>query len=387
MRYKRLGRTNLELSVISFGGLALFFQEAEKATALIEAALDEGINYIDCDEAGNQFVPALVYEDTRNKLGPVLKRRRNELKVGIKCMFAKKEDVARDIDKALEYIFKGTGKEKIDIFHLAHVDVDEKLDLLLSPAGGLAAVAEARQQGKLDHVLVASHNPKVLLRALKTDQFDVAEFPFTIIEQDYLKEVVPYCREHDIGTIAMKPLGGGQLTQRADLCIRWIMNYDVDIIIPGMKTMEELKQNIQPGHKYVPLSAEELRKQKQNQIGMAIGATLIFLLLIAFFVFLFVAPAETTARVRDIFIIVMAFESLLIGMVLVVLIVQIAKLTNLLQHEIKPILDSTNETVSTLRGTTQFLSDNLVEPVIKLNEYAAALRQLLTVLGLLRKQD
>jgi uncharacterized protein len=263
MRYKRLGRTNLELSVISFGGLALFFQEAEKATALIEAALDEGINYIDCDEAGNQFVPALVYEDTRNKLGPVLKKRRNELVVGIKCMFAKKEDVARDIDKALEYIFKGTGKERIDIFHLAHVDVDEKLDLLLSPAGGLAAVEEARQQGKLDHVLVASHNPKVLMRALKTDWFDVAEFPFTIIEQDYLKEVVPYCREHDIGTIAMKPLGGGQLTQRADLCIRWIMNHAVDIIIPGMKTMEELKQNIQPGHQYVPLSADELKELEE----------------------------------------------------------------------------------------------------------------------------
>jgi hypothetical protein len=57
----------------------------------------------------------------------------------------------------------------------------------------------------------------------------------------------------------------------------------------------------------------------------------------------------------------------------------------LLQNEIRPIVESTNETVSNLRGTTAFLSDNLVEPVIKANEYAAGFRQLLIVLGLARR--
>jgi predicted PurR-regulated permease PerM len=96
--------------------------------------------------------------------------------------------------------------------------------------------------------------------------------------------------------------------------------------------------------------------------------------------------AEDVSRIRDVFIIIMALESLLIGAVLVVLIVQIARLTNLLQNEIKPILDSTNETVSTLRGTTEFLSDNLVQPVIKLNEYIAAIQKLLELLGVGRRK-
>jgi hypothetical protein len=103
-------------------------------------------------------------------------------------------------------------------------------------------------------------------------------------------------------------------------------------------------------------------------------------------VFLFRAPLDTTAHIRDIFIIFMAFESLLLGFVLITLIVQLARLTNLLQNEIKPILKSTNETVSTLRGTTAFLSDNLVEPVIKINEYVAALQQITQLLGLGRKK-
>ena len=78
----------------------------------------------------------------------------------------------------------------------------------------------------------------------------------------------------------------------------------------------------------------------------------------------------------------MALETLFLGFVLVILIVQLARLINLLQNEIKPILDSTNETVSTLRGTATFLSENLTEPIVKLNSYVAALNKLVEALGL-----
>lgn len=258
MQYKRLGRTNLNISEIAYGGLALFYVETDTAIALLNRAIDLGINYVDCDEARNQFIPDKVYEDTRDKLGQVLKTRRHEVYVGIKCMFAKKDDVARDIDRALEYVFKGTGREIIDLFHIAHVDVQDKLDLLLSPQGGLAAVAEARREGKIGHTLVASHNPTVLLQALKTDLFDVAEFPFTIIEDEYMQEVIPYCHEHDIGTIIMKPIGGGHLAPCAHLSLRWIRQQPVDIIIPGMKTMDELTGNIDAVVNGGPLSPDEL---------------------------------------------------------------------------------------------------------------------------------
>ena len=88
-------------------------------------------------------------------------------------------------------------------------------------------------------------------------------------------------------------------------------------------------------------------------------------------------PGTPTDKIRDIFIIFMALESLVIGVVLVILVVQIAILINLLQTEIKPILNSTNETVNNLKGTASFLSDHLIEPVIKLNEYLAGVKRLL----------
>ncbi|HPC07106.1 MAG TPA: hypothetical protein PLI60_10350, partial [Anaerolineaceae bacterium] len=72
--------------------------------------------------------------------------------------------------------------------------------------------------------------------------------------------------------------------------------------------------------------------------------------------------------------------SLIIGAAMIVLVIQLAILTNLIQNEIKPILDATSQTVNTLKGTTAFLSDNVVEPVIKLNEYMAGFKKLLDLL-------
>jgi hypothetical protein len=95
-------------------------------------------------------------------------------------------------------------------------------------------------------------------------------------------------------------------------------------------------------------------------------------------IFLLRADAATAGKIRDIFIIFMAFESILIGAALVILAIQLAVLINLLQNEIKPILDTTTEAISTIRGTANFMSANLVEPVIKLNEYVAALRKIVS---------
>ena len=89
---------------------------------------------------------------------------------------------------------------------------------------------------------------------------------------------------------------------------------------------------------------------------------------------------EQTETIRDVVIVFMAAEALLIGLALVLLIVQLARLTALIQNEIRPILMSTQETLDTVRGTTAFLGNNLVDPVIKANSSLAAVRRALDLL-------
>ena len=86
------------------------------------------------------------------------------------------------------------------------------------------------------------------------------------------------------------------------------------------------------------------------------------------------------ASVRDLAIILLALESLVIGVVLVVLILEIRNLAKLLREEIKPILDSADETARTVRGTTSFVSETLVNPMIRASSVAAGVVQALRIL-------
>jgi hypothetical protein len=141
---------------------------------------------------------------------------------------------------------------------------------------------------------------------------------------------------------------------------------------------EELSKN-------TPAENEEFDKKKESaQRNLLIGAIVFVLLIVGGIVAAVIGllnPNTPTERIRDIFIIFMAFESLVIGAALVILILQISALINLLQNEIKPILDATNETIHTLRGTTAFLSENMAEPVIKLNSSLAGFQRVLEMFG------
>jgi hypothetical protein len=83
---------------------------------------------------------------------------------------------------------------------------------------------------------------------------------------------------------------------------------------------------------------------------------------------------EITATIRDVAIIVLAVESIVIGILLAFLSLQVYLLVRLIRDEIKPMLDSTNETVNTVRGTTVFVSETVVSPVIKGLSYLSALQ-------------
>lgn len=138
--------------------------------------------------------------------------------------------------------------------------------------------------------------------------------------------------------------------------------------------MEENRPVSQPSTTYIP-PEQPVASSKKAPIGLIVGIILVLAVIVTGTVLLLRADNDTTARVRDVFIIFMALESLVIGVALVILIVQLATLINLLNNEVRPIIHSTNETVNTIKGTVTFLSDNLSEPVIKLNEYIAGIQK------------
>ena len=88
-----------------------------------------------------------------------------------------------------------------------------------------------------------------------------------------------------------------------------------------------------------------------------------------------------TAYMRDIAIIIIAVQSIVIGALIAVLILQVWRLIKMVQTEIKPMIDDMQDTIGTVRGTTAFVSDNIVQPVAKTGGYMAGMRTAVKVLG------
>jgi hypothetical protein len=139
-----------------------------------------------------------------------------------------------------------------------------------------------------------------------------------------------------------------------------------------------------PSPEVLAAQLEQDKKIKRIVTWVIIGVV-VLLALLGLAIYYLLQPASPTDRIRDVFIIVVALESLVIGVALIVLIVQLASLINLLQNEVRPILHATSDTVNTLRGTAEFLGENVVEPVIKLNGYLAGMQRMLELMGIRRK--
>ncbi|HFD39641.1 MAG TPA: hypothetical protein ENJ31_07335 [Anaerolineae bacterium] len=128
-----------------------------------------------------------------------------------------------------------------------------------------------------------------------------------------------------------------------------------------------------------PLPAPEDRRDTRRTVMIVVIALVVFAILIAAFYGLATHPVAT-AILRDIAIIVLALVTIVIGAFLAILIFQLQSLIALLRDEIQPILESANETANTVRGTTTFVTEAMVSPVISAASYIAAIRQTLRVL-------
>ncbi len=129
----------------------------------------------------------------------------------------------------------------------------------------------------------------------------------------------------------------------------------------------------------VKIPIEETSNKRLIPTLYIIMGVILILALTGLFIWGVLWLAQTQAplveAVRDIFIIALALTSCLFGVVLLILLVMVVRLINMLEFEIKPILEKTNETVGMVRGTTVFVSQNIVKPVTTANSYIAGIRR------------
>jgi len=251
LQKRRLGRTDLMVSVVGFGGLILPRISHAEAVLVVNRALDLGVNFIDT---------AKSYGDSEEKVGEAIAGRQSDCIITSKSLANDKESLLADIDLGLERL----KIDKIDVYQLHNVSSPERLEKALAPGGLLEGLREAQAAGKIGFTAFSGHKKDILVEAIKTNEFDVAQMPINVVDMDTWSDVLPLAVERDIGIISMKALAGGALTdispEITSLALRYAVQQNISTAVVGMGSLEEVEQNAKAGISYQRLSELEHEK-------------------------------------------------------------------------------------------------------------------------------
>ena len=239
-----LGKTDMEVAVVGFGGIpiqGLSFDEAER---VLRRALDRGINFFDS---------ARAYTDSEEKMGRALAAHRDRFFLASKALSRTVGKMAAEFEASLRNLRTGM----IDLYQVHSVGSLEQLEKILGPGGAYEALAAAREAGKIRYIGITGHSRSVLVKAIDTGLFDTVQFPYNPIEVEWRDDVIPAAREAGIGTIGMKPLAGGAL-HNAAAAIRFTLTSGIDLSIPGMDSVEQVDVNTAAAEPLVPPADVEL---------------------------------------------------------------------------------------------------------------------------------
>ncbi len=248
MKKRRLGKTNLQVSVMGFGGIPIMKLSMKEGKRLVEEALNAGINFLDTAQG---------YGDSEIKIGEGIKEKRKE------CILATKSP-CRTAEQAISHVKKALRRMKtdyIDLYQIHHVTKPQELEKVLAPQGALQGLIQLKKENKIRHIGITGHNPDLLQKALEqSHHLETVQFPFNIIEDGSdERALLKTAKKLEVGIIIMKPLAGGVISE-PELSLRWILQQGIDTVIPGMILLSEVKANVKVGDKPHSLSPQELSR-------------------------------------------------------------------------------------------------------------------------------
>jgi len=262
---RTLGRTNVPVSLLGLGMAPLGSGKtsAAQAEAVVRAALDQGVTYIDVSPD---------YGDAEDKLKPVFADAKTRANVFLVTKVNPQEPTAEGIQRQIERSLKRMGVERIDAVHIHNLG-DWDMTALTAPGGALAGLKEARRRGLVRFLGTSGHmRPARFVTALETGDIDLTMNALNFADRhtyDFEGLVLPAARKHGTAVVAMKVLGGAQgwrydgqtpgtLAQYHERAIRYSLGLPgVRVAVVGMSTVDEVAQAAKVARAYRPLSAAE----------------------------------------------------------------------------------------------------------------------------------
>lgn len=184
-------------------------QDDAASIASVHQALDAGVNWIDT---------AAIYGHghAERVVGKAIQDRRDDVLIATKCgrvwegesreigKSLRRESVHREVDVSLQRL----GIDCIDLYQIHWPEPDEEIE------EGWGAVAELVEAGKIRYAGVSNFNMEQLKRIQPIHPVTSLQPPYSMLRREVEEEVLPYCRENQIGIVAYSPMQAGLLTGR-----------------------------------------------------------------------------------------------------------------------------------------------------------------------------
>jgi predicted aldo/keto reductase-like oxidoreductase len=262
MRYRPLGSTGEEVSVIGVGGHHIGRQKEEKESIeIIRAAIDAGITFMDnCWD----------YHDggSEVRMGKALKDGyRKKVFLMTKIDGRTRKAAEEQIDQSLRRL----QTDVIDLLQHHEVIRLEDPDRIFAEAGAQEAVLAAKKAGKVRFIGFTGHkDPLVHLRMLEVAKqngfrFDAVQMPLNVMDahfRSFGRHVLPVLVKEGIGVLGMKPMGDSLILTSKTVtpveCLYYAMSLPTSTVITGIDSMAILKQDLEAVKAFQPLTKKQM---------------------------------------------------------------------------------------------------------------------------------
>lgn len=213
MKYRKLGRTGLDVSEIGFGcwaigGTGYGPTDDEESLRALEAAWQGGVNFFDTadvygDGHSENLLARFIKGKPRDKVVVASKAGWDFYQAGGNKKNFKPEHLRFACEESLKRLQTGF----IDLYQLHNPSLE-----LISNGEPVSVLEDLKKQGKIRFTGVSVHTEEEALAVLKDKRVDVIQLVFNLLDQRMLEKVFPLAKDNEIGIIAREPLACGLLT-------------------------------------------------------------------------------------------------------------------------------------------------------------------------------
>ena len=264
MPLRPLGQTGQNVGLFSLGGQGLLEipDHTDEAVAIINRAIDLGVNYLDSAWWYGHGSSETYY-------GEALKSRRKDIYLATKSGERTYDGAMRQLDESL----KRLQTDHLDCWQMHNVRTQKDVDGIFAPDGALKAFQKARDEKITRFIGITGHrNPFVLKDAIGRFPFDTILMALNAAdkhldgtgdETSFIKNLLPAAVEKKLGIIGMKVPALGKIFQPGGLAtmnqaMGYVLTLPVSTVIIGIKTIPELEENVRIAKSFKPLKPEEM---------------------------------------------------------------------------------------------------------------------------------